>query len=71
MNLQAFLVPLHSTFFFRGPSTAPKGTWYHLDVHAPPYFVNDPQDVVYVHTGESVILACEVGQVTFGLIRFD
>ena len=58
-------------FLDRGPPTAPKGTWYHLDVHAPPYFVNDPQDVVYVHTGESVILACEVGQVTFGLIQVD
>ncbi|XP_065563829.1 uncharacterized protein LOC136029401 isoform X2 [Artemia franciscana] len=34
------------------------GTWFYLDVHAPPYFVATPDDVVYVSIGDQAILNC-------------
>jgi len=36
------------------------GTWYHLDVHAPPYFISKPEEIVYVSLGDSIILHCLV-----------
>ena len=36
------------------------GTWYHLDVHAKPHFVQKPDDIVYVSIRDQVILVCQV-----------
>ena len=36
------------------------GTWYHLDVHSKPYFLQKPDDIVYVSVGDSIILTCQV-----------
>ncbi|ODM99651.1 Protein turtle [Orchesella cincta] len=34
------------------------GSWYHLDVHAPPRFVHTSDDVVYTKIGKNIILHC-------------
>lgn len=34
------------------------GSWYHLDVHAPPRFVHTSDDVVYTKVGKNIILHC-------------
>jgi len=34
------------------------GSWYHLDVHAPPRFIHTSDDVVYTKIGKSIILHC-------------
>jgi len=36
------------------------GTWYHLDVHSKPHFLQKPDDIVYVSVGDSIILTCQV-----------
>ena len=40
------------------------GTWYHLDVHAKPRFVEKEKmhPIVYASVGESIILRCHVSQ---------
>ena len=40
------------------------GTWYHLDVHAKPRFVEREKmhPIVYASVGESIILRCHVSQ---------
>lgn len=43
------------------PSFFQNGSWYHLDVHAAPYFIQTPEEIVYVNTGDSVILSCQAG----------
>ena len=40
------------------------GTWYHLDVHAKPHFVQKPDNIVYVTVGDSIILVCQVSATT-------
>uniref|UniRef100_A0A1B6E797 Protein turtle n=1 Tax=Clastoptera arizonana TaxID=38151 RepID=A0A1B6E797_9HEMI len=35
------------------------GTWFHLDVHAPPRFIVIPEDLIYVNLGDAIILTCQ------------
>ncbi|XP_069675339.1 protein turtle isoform X2 [Periplaneta americana] len=35
------------------------GTWFHLDVHAPPRFSVTPEDIIYVNLGDAIILNCQ------------
>lgn len=51
----------HVTFLNRNPDTAANHTWYHLDVHAPPYWIQKPEEIVYVTYGSSIILTCQAG----------
>ncbi|CAG7728054.1 unnamed protein product, partial [Allacma fusca] len=50
--------------FFLNRSPAPQssknisGSWYHLDVHAPPRFTHTSDDVVYTKIGKNIILHC-------------
>ncbi|KAJ6646554.1 Protein turtle like B [Pseudolycoriella hygida] len=47
-------------FLNRSPSNQHKnGSWFHLDVHAPPRFSVTPEDIVYVNLGDSIILNCQ------------
>ncbi|XP_023238689.1 protein turtle-like isoform X2 [Centruroides sculpturatus] len=47
-------------YFLNRPPDSPKnGTWVNLKVQAPPRFTVKPPDVLYVKTGQSVILQCE------------
>ncbi|XP_018573368.1 protein turtle isoform X3 [Anoplophora glabripennis] len=46
-------------FLNRSPNQHKNGTWFHLDVHAPPTFVVTPDDVVYVNLGDAIILNCQ------------
>lgn len=39
-------------FLNRSPNQHKNGTWYHLDVHAPPRFSVTPEDIIYVNLGE-------------------
>jgi len=41
------------------------GTWYHLDVHSKPHFLQKPDDILYVSIGDSIILTCQVIGLTF------
>lgn len=40
-------------FLNRAPNQHKNGSWFHLDVHAPPRFSVTPEDIVYVNLGES------------------
>uniref|UniRef100_A0A336LVW2 CSON002677 protein n=1 Tax=Culicoides sonorensis TaxID=179676 RepID=A0A336LVW2_CULSO len=51
-------------FLNRSPNQHKNGTWFHLDVHAPPRFSVTPEDYIYVNLGEefngdSIILNCQ------------
>ncbi|CAG9759845.1 unnamed protein product [Ceutorhynchus assimilis] len=46
-------------FLNRSPNQHKNGTWFHLDVHAPPRFVVTPEDVIYVNLGDAIILNCQ------------
>ncbi|KAE8748422.1 hypothetical protein FOCC_FOCC004854 [Frankliniella occidentalis] len=46
-------------FFNRLPNQHKNGSWYHLDVHAPPRFSVTPEDVIYVNLGDAIILNCQ------------
>lgn len=46
-------------FLNRSPNQHKNGTWFHLDVHAPPRFVTTPEDVIYVNLGDAIILTCQ------------
>ncbi|KAJ8922840.1 hypothetical protein NQ315_007875 [Exocentrus adspersus] len=46
-------------FLNRSPNQNKNGTWFHLDVHAPPRFVVTPEDVIYVNLGDAIILNCQ------------
>ncbi|XP_074039416.1 protein turtle isoform X4 [Leptinotarsa decemlineata] len=46
-------------FLNRPPNQPKNGTWFHLDVHAPPRFVVTPEDVIYVNLGDAIILNCQ------------
>ncbi|XP_076274408.1 protein turtle-like isoform X4 [Rhynchophorus ferrugineus] len=46
-------------FLNRSPNKHKNGTWFHLDVHAPPRFVVTPEDVIYVNLGDAIILNCQ------------
>lgn len=39
-------------FLNRAPNQHKNGSWFHLDVHAPPRFSVTPEDIVYVNLGE-------------------
>lgn len=39
-------------FLNRSPNQHKNGTWFHLDVHAPPRFSITPEDIIYVNLGE-------------------
>lgn len=41
-------------FLNRSPNQHKNGTWYHLDVHAPPRFSVTPEDIIYVNLGEKI-----------------
>ena len=45
------------------------GTWYHLDVHAKPHFVQKPDDIVYVSIRDQVILVCQVRNTYIFILR--
>ncbi|XP_060667120.1 protein turtle isoform X5 [Drosophila nasuta] len=45
-------------FLNRDPKQHKNGTWFHLDVHAPPRFSVTPEDIIYVNLGDSIILNC-------------
>ena len=49
-------------FLNRSPDHSVNGTWYHLDVHAKPRFVEREKmhPIVYASVGESIILRCHV-----------
>lgn len=38
-------------FLNRSPNQHKNGTWFHLDVHAPPRFSITPEDIIYVNLG--------------------
>ncbi|XP_043271158.1 protein turtle isoform X2 [Venturia canescens] len=46
-------------FLNRSPNNNKNGTWFHLDVHAPPKFSITPEDMIYVNLGDSIILNCQ------------
>ncbi|XP_048505333.1 protein turtle isoform X4 [Athalia rosae] len=46
-------------FLNRSPNSHKNGTWFHLDVHAPPRFSITPEDVIYVNLGDAIILNCQ------------
>lgn len=47
-------------FLNRGPHDSRKnGSWFHLDVHAPPRFVVTPDEVIYINLGDAIILNCQ------------
>ncbi|XP_030745783.1 protein turtle isoform X3 [Sitophilus oryzae] len=46
-------------FLNRSPNHPKNGTWFHLDVHAPPRFVVTPDDLIYVNLGDAIILNCQ------------
>ncbi|XP_060532041.1 protein turtle isoform X2 [Cylas formicarius] len=46
-------------FLNRSPNQHKNGTWFHLDVHAPPRYVVTPEDVIYVNLGDAIILNCQ------------
>ncbi|XP_060868691.1 protein turtle-like isoform X1 [Metopolophium dirhodum] len=57
-------------FLNRSP-TNKNGTWFHLDVHAPPKFVTIPGEVQYINVGDSIILNCQaVGTPTPEIVWF-
>lgn len=39
-------------FLNRSPNQHKNGTWFHLDVHAPPRFSITPEEIIYVNLGE-------------------
>lgn len=39
-------------FLNRDPKQHKNGTWFHLDVHAPPRFSVTPEDIIYVNLGK-------------------
>lgn len=39
-------------FLNRSPNQHKNGSWFHLDVHAPPRFSVTPEDIVYVNLGK-------------------
>lgn len=41
-------------FLNRSPNQHKNGTWFHLDVHAPPRFSVTPEDIIYVNLGEQI-----------------
>lgn len=43
-------------FLNRAPNQHKNGSWFHLDVHAPPRFSVTPEDIVYVNLGEFRLL---------------
>ncbi|XP_076673329.1 protein turtle isoform X11 [Andrena cerasifolii] len=43
----------------RLPNSHKNGTWFHLDVHAPPKFSITPEDMIYVNLGDAIILNCQ------------
>ncbi|KAH0951046.1 hypothetical protein HN011_010977, partial [Eciton burchellii] len=46
-------------FLNRSPNSHKNGTWFHLDVHAPPRFSITPEDMIYVNLGDAIILNCQ------------
>ncbi|XP_044733170.1 protein turtle isoform X3 [Chrysoperla carnea] len=46
-------------FLNRSPNPNKNGTWFHLDVHAPPRFSVTPEDIIYVNLGDAIILNCQ------------
>ncbi|XP_018058555.1 PREDICTED: protein turtle isoform X1 [Atta colombica] len=46
-------------FLNRSPNSHKNGTWFHLDVHAPPRFSITPDDMIYVNLGDAIILNCQ------------
>ncbi|XP_048516983.1 protein turtle isoform X4 [Dendroctonus ponderosae] len=46
-------------FLNRSPKPPKNGTWFHLDVHAPPRFAVTPDDIIYVNLGDAIILTCQ------------
>nr|CAD7572881.1 unnamed protein product [Timema californicum] len=46
-------------FLNRSPNQHKNGTWFHLDVHAPPRFSVTPEDIIYVNLGDAIILNCQ------------
>ncbi|XP_073979151.1 immunoglobulin superfamily member turtle isoform X4 [Rhodnius prolixus] len=46
-------------FLNRSPNSHKNGTWFHLDVHAPPRFSVTPEEVIYVNVGDAIILNCQ------------
>ncbi|XP_069356361.1 protein turtle isoform X1 [Maniola hyperantus] len=46
-------------FLNRSPNQHKNGTWFHLDVHAPPRFSITPEEIIYVNLGDAIILNCQ------------
>ncbi|KAK9307847.1 hypothetical protein QLX08_001921 [Tetragonisca angustula] len=46
-------------FLNRSPNSHKNGTWFHLDVHAPPKFSITPEEMIYVNVGDAIILNCQ------------
>ncbi|KAG7213388.1 hypothetical protein KM043_002681 [Ampulex compressa] len=46
-------------FLNRSPNSNKNGTWFHLDVHAPPRFSITPEEMIYVTLDDSIILNCQ------------
>ncbi|KAJ8669632.1 hypothetical protein QAD02_000891 [Eretmocerus hayati] len=46
-------------FLNRSPNNNKNGTWFHLDVHAPPRFTITPEEMIYVNLGDAIILNCQ------------
>lgn len=46
-------------FLNRSPNQKKNGTWFYLNVHAPPRFITTPDDIIYVSLGDAIILTCQ------------
>lgn len=58
-NVWCFRYECKVVFLNRSPNQHKNGSWFHLDVHAPPRFVVTPEDVIYVNLGDAIILNCQ------------
>lgn len=47
-------------FLNRSPNQHKNGSWFHLDVHAPPRFSVTPEDIVYVNLGKSISIQIKI-----------
>lgn len=47
-------------FLNRSPNSHKNGTWFHLDVHAPPRFSVTPEEIIYVNIGKAnYVILCK------------
>lgn len=70
LNRVSFRYECKVVFLNRSPNQNKNGTWFHLDVHAPPRFVVTPEDVIYVNLGDAIILNCQAEGKSFNFFFY-